>query len=423
MARKNYEIDFLSILLYLALVLLGWVSIYAVSSDGGDVSMWDFGTEHGRQMIWIGISLLLGLVILGLDSRIFEPLAYVAYGVGLTVLLFTLFVGKEVNGAKAWLTFGPAAIQPAEFMKVAAALALGRYMSEQQFTVRNIRKLLIAGSFVIIPALIVILQNDTGSALVFGSFLIVFYREGLSPLIPILLILIVIVVVLTLWLESLWIMIAIIAGITLVSFVVTFSRKNMMRLGALHLAVALGFGLLSFSTNFIVSKLPPHQQIRLKVLFDPTIDPSGAGYHVIQSKIAIGSGALTGKGFTQGSYTKFDFVPKQETDFIFCAIGEEFGWLGSSFVMIVLFVLILRVYYMAENSKTRLARVYGYCVLSILAFHVMVNIGMTIGLVPVIGIPLPFFSYGGSSLLAFTVMYFILINFYSHRMSVLGTKV
>lgn len=402
---------------------MGWIVIYAVASEGGTLSMWETDTEHGRQLIWGGIAIVFAVLILSLDYRIFEPLAYVAYGVGLLVLLFTLFFGKEVNGAKAWLTFGSAAVQPAEFMKVATALALGRYIGDQQFSVRNLRKLLIAASFVVVPALIVIFQNDTGSALVFGSFLLVFYREGLSPLIPILVILIVISVVLTLWLSNPLLMGGIILGVMLIIFVITFSRKNWPRLAVAHLIVAILFIFLSFSTDFIVSKLAPHQQNRIFTLFDPMIDRSGAGYNVIQSKIAIGSGGVFGKGFNEGSYTKYDFVPKQETDFIFCTIGEEFGWMGSTFILIAFFVLILRVFYLSENSKTRFARVYGYCVLSVLAFHVMVNVGMTIGLVPVIGIPLPFFSYGGSSLLAFTVMLFILVNFYSHRMSVLGTKV
>ncbi len=421
--RRNIDIDLLTILLYLALVLMGWVTIYAVASDGGELSIWNLSTEHGRQMIWIGISLFLGIIILSLDYRLLEPLAYVAYGLGLGVLLFTLVAGKEVNGAKAWISVGAAAIQPAEFMKVATALALARFMGNSQFTFRNPRKLLIATAIVLIPAIIVTLQNDTGSALVFGSLLIVFYREGLSGLIPVSIIFLVVVAVVTLWLQN-WQMVALgLAGIAVISFIVTFSRKSWGRLAMLHL---LGLGLFigfSASVNFIVEDVfATHQQNRIYTLFDPSVDPQGAGYNVIQSKTAIGSGGLTGKGFNQGSYTKFDFVPKQETDFIFCTIGEEFGWMGTTLILVMMFVLILRVFYLAENAKTRFSRIYGYSLLSILAFHVMVNVGMTIGLVPVIGIPLPFFSYGGSSLMAFTIMIFILINLYSQRMSVLGSK-
>ena len=422
MARKNFELDLLSVLLYGIMALMGWITIYAVSSEGGTVSAIDLGTEHGRQLMWLGVSLLMGIVILSLDYRLFETFAYIAYGIGLAVLLFTLLAGREVNGAKAWLTFGSVALQPAEFMKMATALVLGRYMGDHHFSANNLRQLLIASSFVLVPAVIVILQNDTGSAMVFGSFLIVFFREGLSPWIPILLILVVVVSVLTLWLAApLGVSLGVLA-VGLVLFLVSFNRRTWIRVGSLLLGVVITLSLISFSIDFIVSKLAPHQQNRIKTLFEPSIDPSGAGYNVIQSKIAIGSGGLTGKGFNEGSYTKFDFVPKQETDFIFCTVGEEFGWLGTSFVLIAFFILILRVYFLAENSKTRMARVYGYCTLSVLAFHVMVNIGMTIGLVPVIGIPLPFFSYGGSSLLAFTAMLFVLINLYSHRTSVLGSK-
>ncbi len=422
MARKNFELDLLSVLLYGVMALLGWITIYAVSSEGGTVSAFDLSTEHGRQLVWLGVSLFLGVVILSLDYRLFETFAYVAYGLGLAVLIFTLIAGREVNGAKAWLTFGSVALQPAEFMKMATALVLGRYMGDHHFSVNHFRQLLIAASFVLVPAVIVILQNDTGSAMVFGSFLIVFFREGLSPWIPILLILVVVVSVLTLWLAApLGVSLGILA-IGVVLFLISFNRRTWIRVGSLLLAVVVMLSLLSFSINLIVSKLATHQQNRIKTLFEPSIDPSGAGYNVIQSKIAIGSGGLAGKGFNEGSYTKFDFVPKQETDFIFCTVGEEFGWLGTSFVLIAFFILILRVYFLAENSKTRMARVYGYCTLSVLAFHVMVNIGMTIGLVPVIGIPLPFFSYGGSSLLAFTAMLFVLINLFSHRTSVLGSK-
>ncbi len=428
MAGRKYELDLLSILLYLALVVMGWVTIYAVASDGGELGMWEAGTEYGRQMIWIGISIVIGIVLLSLDSRLIEPVSYVAYGIGILILLATLIAGKEVNGAKAWLTFGSVSIQAAEFMKLAKALALARYMGNPQFTVRNLKKLSIAAAIVLVPALIVILQNDTGSALVFGSLLIVFYREGLSPVFPILIILVIAVAVLTLWAGFFPVAIGILV-ITVFSFLsivffVRSSRKNWGRLLSIHLLIGLAFAGFSYSVNYIVENvLATHQQNRIYTLFDDSIDPQGAGYNVIQSKTAIGSGGFFGKGFNQGSYTKYDFVPKQSTDFIFCTVGEEFGWMGTSFILIMMFILILRVFYLAENSKTRQARVYGYSVLSIFAFHVMVNVGMTIGFVPVIGIPLPFFSYGGSSLLAFSIMLFILINFYSHRTSVLGSKV
>ena len=428
MAGRKYEFDLLSVLMYIGLVIMGWITIYAVGSDGGELSIWQGGTEYNRQMIWIVIAMVIGGVILSMDSRLLEPISYVAYGLGILVLLFTLIAGKEVNGAKAWLSVGSVSIQPAEFMKVATALALARYMGNPQFTTRNLKKLMIAAAIVMVPAIIVILQNDTGSALVFGSLLIVFYREGLSPIFPILILVVIAIAILTLW-KGFLVGALIVGGLTVLSYLfflgfIRSTRKNWLRLGVIHGLIGLCFVGFAFSVNYIVEDvLAPHQQNRIYTLFDPGIDPQGAGYNVIQSKTAIGSGGFFGKGFNEGSYTKFDFVPKQSTDFIFCTVGEEFGWLGTTFVLVSMFVLLLRIFYLAENSKTRQARVYGYAILSVFAFHVMVNVGMTIGFVPVIGIPLPFFSYGGSSLLAFSIMLFILINFYSHRMSVLGTKV
>lgn len=427
MAGRKYEFDPLTVMLYLALVLMGWIAIYAVGSEGGELSVWQTGTEYNRQMIWIVIAMVVSGVILSLDSRLLEPVSYMAYGIGLLILVFTLVAGKEVNGAKAWLSVGSIAIQPAEFMKVATALALARYMGNPQFSIRNVQNLAVAACIVILPALIVILQNDTGSALVFGSFLIVFYREGLSPVWPVLLLLVITVAILTLW-KGVFVGIAIITGVAVISYLcfivfIRSTRRNWLRLGILHVLISLCFVGFSYSVNFLVADvLAPHQQNRIYTLFDPGIDPQGAGYNVIQSKTAIGSGGFFGKGFNQGSYTKFDFVPKQSTDFIFCTVGEEFGWLGTTVVLFSMFLLVLRIFYLAEHSKTRHARVYGYAILSVFSFHVMVNVGMTIGFVPVIGIPLPFFSYGGSSLLAFSTMLFILVNFYSHRMSVLGTK-
>ena len=301
-------------------------------------------------------------------------------------------------------------------------MALARYMSTLNFSMHNARQLLIAVGIVLLPAIIVILKNDTGSALVFGSFLIVFYREGLNPLIPLVLILLVIIAILTLWLESsLYVSYGLIV-LAAISLAISFNRKHWGRILLMHLVAVVLLSGYSFSMNAIVEKLAPHQQVRIKVLFNPNLDPQGAGYNVIHSKIAIGSGGVTGKGFLDGHYTKYRFVPKQETDFIYCTIGEEQGWLGTSFVVCLFFLLIWRIKYLAENSKTRYARIYGYSILSILFFHVFVNIGMTIGLVPVIGIPLPFFSYGGSSFLSFSVLIFIMVNLYSYRASVLGSK-
>ncbi|MDX2249359.1 MAG: rod shape-determining protein RodA [Bacteroidia bacterium] len=423
MNRKSFDFDIITLSLFLGLLLLGWMTIYAVSSAGDHTSLLDMSVTHGKQAMWIGLALVFAMIILSLDYQFIEAISYIAYGVSIALLIVVLVAGREINGAKSWLVFGGVQFQPSEFAKLATALALSRYMSRLNFSMNNLRQLTIAGMMVIVPALIVIFQNDTGSALVFASFMLVFFREGLNPLVPIILLLTGIVAVVTLGFGKLLVIAACIAGVGVVSFLYFYNQRQWFRLLMVHV-LAVGFLiLLSVSVNTLVSKLQEHQQLRIKVLFDPNADPQGAGYNVIQSKIAIGSGGISGKGYLEGNYTKYKFVPKQVTDFIYCTIGEEYGWIGSSAVVILFFLLIWRIRFLAENSKTRFARIYGYSVLSIIFFHVMVNIGMTIGLMPVIGIPLPFFSYGGSSLLAFTALIFIMVNLYSYRISVLGSKI
>ncbi|MEO1448983.1 MAG: rod shape-determining protein RodA [Bacteroidota bacterium] len=423
MNRNRFDFDWAALLLYLGLVLLGWMTIYAVSGVNDEAGIFDLDYIHGKQFMWIGISLVIGVIILMLDQRFLEATSYLGYGLAMASLLLVLVIGKEVNGAKSWLIIAGQPFQPSEFAKVATALAVARYMSGTNFSMRNVRQVLIAASFILFPALIVILQNDTGSALVFGSFLIVFFREGLHPIVPISLIILGAAVICTLAFGTLYVIGGIIA-LALLIFWFVFDRKHMTRLIVLHVVVVAMLSGLSLSVDYVMTNvLAPHQQVRIKVLFDPNLDPQGAGYNVNQSKIAIGSGGLTGKGFLQGNYTKYRFVPKQETDFIYCTIGEEYGWLGSTAVLIAFLLLLWRIQYMAEYAKTRFARIYGYSAMSILFFHLMVNTGMTIGLVPVIGIPLPFFSYGGSSLIAFTILIFILVNFYANRVSVLGSKI
>lgn len=422
MNRKNFDFDLITILLYIGLVLLGWMTIYAVSSANFGTDVFNFAVLHGKQLIWMGVSLGVAMLVLLLDHRFLYSTAYVAYGAAIVTLLLVLFIGKEVNGAKSWLIIGGQQFQPSEFAKLATALTLAKYMSRLNFSMSNGQDLMAVLGIIILPALIVIFQNDTGSALVFGSFLIVLFREGLHPLVPIVLILLAAVALLSLFFEgSLYVIIGIfILGI--IVFGATFNARRWGRNAIWVVSICMVFSLFSIGTNQLVSLLQPHQQIRLKVLFDPSIDPQGAGYNVIQSKIAIGSGGVVGKGYLKGNYTKYQFVPKQETDFIYCAVGEEYGWLGSIVVLLCFFLLIWRLQFLSENSKTRFARIYGYSVVGLLFFHVVINIGMTIGLVPVIGIPLPFFSYGGSSLLSFTVLIFVLINLYSSRIAVLGSK-
>lgn len=422
MNRNSFDFDSITLFLYLGLVLLGWLTIFAVTSTSGDIELFDLKYAHGKQFLWIGVSLLVALVVLVLDNRFLEGTSYVAYAVTMVLLILVLFLGTEVNGAKSWLMIGGQRFQPSEFAKVATAMALARYMSTQNFSFRNPAQAIVVFSIILLPGIVVILQNDTGSALVFGSFLLVFFREGMNAIILILLMILAAVAIGTLWIGNWMITAGIIGIVTVVSFFFFFEKKYWSKILINHLLVAVLLCGFSLSVDTIVSKLKDHQRNRILVWFNPDVDPRGKGYNVIQSKIAIGSGGLTGKGFLEGNYTKYKFVPKQETDFIFCTIGEERGWLGASAVVLLFFGLMWRIKFLAENSKTRYARVYGYSVVSILFFHVMVNVGMTIGLMPVIGIPLPFFSYGGSSLLAFSVMIFILVNLYSYRATVLGSK-
>lgn len=422
MQRKRIDVDWITTVLFITLVVAGWMTIYAVSSLDGD-GLFDGATNHGKQFMWMGISAVAAILILSLDNRFLEEISYIAYGASVLLLLSVFFIGTEVNGATSWLSVGGIRIQPAEFAKVTTAMALAKYMSSMNFNMSNLRHLLIAALMVIIPPIIIILQNDTGSALVFGSFIIMFYREGLSPLIPVMILLLAFVGLLTLGLGNQLIVISVLVGLAIFSFAIFYNKRIVSKLISAHV-LALGFFIMvSFGTDLFVNRvLAEHQKTRIMVLFDPEIDPRGSGYNIIQSKIAIGSGGLIGKGFLEGNYTKAKFVPMQVTDFIFCTIGEEHGWMGSSFIILVFFALLWRVKFISENSKTRYTRIYGYGVISIIFFHLLINVGMTIGLVPVIGIPLPMFSYGGSSLLSFTILVFILINHYSYRINILGSK-
>lgn len=404
------------------LALVGFLTVYAVSSAGGESMMFDWGAAHGRQLIWMGISLLAIIMISFLDYRVIIGSSYILYFISLVLLVLTLIIGREINGARSWLFISGQSFQPSELAKMATAMALAKYLSTNAISLKNTRKLLTALGIVLLPAGIIVLQNDTGSALVFGSFLIVFYREGLNPLIVLSILLSAAVGILSLGLEDPYWVLGIIVGIGVLSFLIFQNKREFKKILVLHVVIVVVLAGLSISTRYLVSQLPLHQQNRIKVLFNPETDPLGKGYNVIQSKIAIGSGGFWGKGYLEGNYTKYRFVPKQETDFIFCTIGEELGWLGSSGILLLFFLFLWRLLFVAENSKTHYARVYGYSVMGILFFHVLVNIGMTVGLVPVIGIPLPMFSYGGSAVLSFSLLVGMLINLHSHRVAVLGAK-
>jgi rod shape determining protein RodA len=413
------SIDWPTVSLYAVLVIFGWLNIHAsVYDPETHKGLLDFGTNSGKQFIWICTSVILLSAVLIIDHRFYDSFAWILYGAIVLLLVSVLFLGKEVKGSKSWFEIGGLALQPAEFAKLGVALALSKYMSEPFVRMDKLKNQLVAGGIMMVPALLVLAQNDTGSFLVFSSFLIVFYREGMSPFIIIVGFTCVVILVLTLIFPQLYLLIAF--GVLGVSSIYFLRRKTLLNIG---IVLGITLGILAYTSTvhyFFNHVLKLHQQTRLKVLVDPDVDPLGAGWQVTQAKIAIGSGGFWGKGYLDGTQTKFDFVPDQSTDNIFCTVGEEHGWLGSLLLIGLFMSLFLRLVYLAERQKTKFARVFGYCVLSVMFFHFTINIGMTIGLFPVIGIPLPFFSYGGSSLWAFTIMLFVFLNLDASRRLILG---
>lgn len=410
------NIDWLTVALYLILMFIGWISIYAAVYNEEHSSILDISQNYGKQLIWIGGSVLIAIVLLIIDARFYEAFAYFLYVLMILFLIAALFLARDVKGAHAWIEIGAFKLQPAEFAKFATALALAKYLGRLEIKIEKLQTKIISSLIIAIPAAIILLQNDTGSALVFGSFIFVLYREGLSQNVLILGFFAALLFVIALMIDKI-ILLEIIGGIAVVAILLMRkTRKNIIVISLLAVASAA----VVMSVSYVYEKaLQPHQKQRIDVLLGKQTDLKGAGYNVNQSLIAIGSGGITGKGFLQGTQTKFDFVPEQSTDFIFCTIGEEWGFIGS-FILILLYLgLLYRILFIAERQKSAFTRVYAYGVASIFFFHVMVNIGMTIGLLPVIGIPLPFISYGGSSLWSFTILLFILIRLDSYRTFVL----
>ena len=454
-------VDWVAIAVFVALVLMGWLNIYAAVYDDEHASIFDIGQRYGMQMIWMGVSAFTAVSILLIDAKYYHVLAYPLYWIAVLVLVGVLFLGKEVHGARSWIVMGPVAIQPTEFVKFTTALALARYMSSYTFDIRRMHDLLRIGLLLGIPVLIVVLQNDTGSALVYGSFLFMLYREGFNGWVYVALLMVVSLFVFSFLLDPTMLLIVLIAvcvagegivngdwrakivylaglalGSILLYAVFNLSGVVLSWHSAILIAVVLSmgavvlyayrrkirnitifillfFGSLGFTYTIdyaFENLLQTHQQKRILDLLGIESDLKGWGYNVNQSKIAIGSGGFSGKGFLEGTQTKFNFVPEQSTDFIFCTVGEEWGFLGSALVVVLFAVLILRLVRMGERQREPFGRIYCYCVASIFLFHVAVNIGMTIGIMPVIGIPLPFFSYGGSSMIAFTVLLFVAIR-------------
>jgi len=461
-----FSLDWITILIYLTLIMLGWVNIYAAVYSEEHKSIFDLGQQYGKQMIWISAGLFLAICVLIVDSKFYVAFAYHIYTLIIFLLLAVLFLGKEVNGARAWFEIGGVALQPAELAKFATTLAIAKYMSQFNFKMAMTRSYLSLGAMILIPALLILLQNDTGSALVFAVFVLVFYREGLPDVVLIAGFTAIILFVLALlWTQfQILILIVIVSlilftilrqsikdgviGFIIVSLLygIMFGLKNIFEFDAspFHLLVLTSiisilifivYGLskhirqawfvllffifsiaITMSVNYFYRNvLISHQRDRVDNLLGIKNDLLGAGYNVHQSKIAIGSGGILGKGFLKGTQTKYNFVPEQSTDFIFCTVGEEWGFLGTTVVILLFLILLIRLIFLAERQRSSFSRIYGYGVASILFFHIAINISMTIGLAPVIGIPLPFFSYGGSSLWSFTVLLFIFIRLDANR--------
>lgn len=462
------NIDWVSIFLYTLLIFMGWLNIYAAVYDDTHSNILDMTQKYGKQLLWIGASFLIGFLILLTDSKFFTAFSFVIYGLMICLLAAVLVFGREVNGARSWFELGGIRIQPAEFAKFATALAVANVMSRHGFKIMRFSSLLQLGILLFIPAALIILQNDTGSALVYSSFILAMYREGLHGSILLLCFVTVALFILTLLYSPFTVLLIIILAsliafwyyrqgkgewykvllfmtgcfflswgicwvlqgsvslyqLLLYTYMLTcligvyfIYKRKMKRIMFVLLASWLCIGA-TVSVSYAFDRLQPHQKDRINNLLGIETDLTGAGYNVNQSKIAIGSGGFLGKGYLQGTQTKFNFVPEQSTDFIFCTVGEEWGFVGTTFVMALFLIFILRLIYLSERQRSDFSRIYGYAVASILFFHVAINVGMTIGIAPVIGIPLPFFSYGGSSLWAFTILIFIFLCLDANRLQV-----
>ena len=467
------SIDWVTVMIYTALVILGWINIYSAVYDESHSSILSMSQRYGKQLVWIGIAYAIITIVMAFQARAYSIFAYIIYGLFILALILVLIVGTKTNGARSWFVITDSIkFQPAEFAKFATALAIAKLMSSfdfdiSSFTMPCIKNMMKIAAIILMPALLILLQPDMGSVLVYASMIFVMYREGLPGYFLALIVLAIAVFISTL-LHPLWVVIvgllvltefiyflhrqdivetAISTGIlaltfgalwagnhwlmndkyaidrlllisTLISSVVflvyAYIKKNMSILvGILILA---GSRVFMFSVDYIFHNImTQHQQTLINVFLGVENDPQGTGYNVEQSKIAIGSGGLTGKGFLEGTQTKFNFVPEQATDFIFCTVGEEWGFVGTTVIIALFVFLIIRIMWLAEQQRSAFSRIYGYCVASILFLHLAINVGMTIGMVPVIGIPLPFFSYGGSSLWSFTILLFIFIRLDASR--------
>ena len=424
--RNTQTTDWTTFVLYFIMVFIGVANIYAAvydpTANAADNDFWR--SNAGKQLTWIAIASVGIIIIMLLDFRIYRTLAYPAYVASMLSLIAVMFLARDIKGAQSWFEIGGIRIQPSEFAKVTTALVLARFIDTPNIRMSNFLHHLVGFALMALPMGLIVLQGDTGSALVFGAFFLTMYLFGLPAVYLIIGLVLTFFFVLTLFFQEdiNYIMLAI-GGVAVVACLYIWfyvKRRKLSYFMAVGAGVAMSITLV-LGINFILNNvMKEHQRKRIEILINPELDPRGFGFQVNQSKIAIGSGGLTGKGFLEGTQTKMDFVPDQSTDFIFCTVGEEHGWLGSLLVISLFVLLIYRVMLMADRQKSIFAKAYGYSVACIFFMHFMINIGMTIGLFPVIGIPLPFFSYGGSSLISFTTLLFVLIKLDSHRMQVLG---
>lgn len=464
---KGMGLDWWTILIYVVMVFFGWINIYAAVYNDDHSSIFDIGQRYGMQLLWIGISLFVAISIILIDGKYYHMFSYPFFWFMLGIMLCVWLFGNETKGAKSWLSLGGGVkIQPVEFMKIATSLAIARYISSYNFNIKEFKSIYYIGLIIFAPILTILLQNDTGSALVFFGFFIMLYREGFGKLLYILVGFITLLAVLSFLLEPITMLLiillfcilseaiinrnwsrtlqylsivfalffvliwflpayyALIIAVTLtIPILIIYAHRQRLANIFVVMGVFAGSVAFTFFVDYAFDNiLQLHQQKRILDLLGIESDPRGWSYNVIQSKIAIGSGGLSGKGFLNGTQTKFSFVPEQDTDFIFCTVGEEWGFIGSISVIILFGLLISRLMIMGERQKEPFARVYCYSVASILLMHFIINIGMTIGLLPVVGIPLPFFSYGGSSLLAFTILLFIAIRLDSSQSAESGRK-
>lgn len=410
------KIDWWLLLMYLALVFIGVSAIYAAAFNENNPSLFDMSQHYGKQLLFAGVSIFLGLVIMLIDAKFFNAFAYVIYGLSILTLLYVLVAGSTIAGSKSWIQLGGFSFQPSEFAKFGTALAVAHYLGDINTDFSKLKTQMKAYAMVLLPMMLVLLQGDAGSALVFLVFILVFYREGMSGNILLIGLGTVALFLLTLYFSKWYVIIGLGVIFVVMMFLIERNKKNIWKLIAVFSVAAV----MVFSVDFFFYKvLKQHQRTRINIILGVEKDIYGVGYNLHQSKIAIGSGGFSGKGYMQGTMTKYNFVPEQHTDFIFCTIGEEFGFVGS-FVLLSLYLsLLIRIILLAERQRSPFSRIYGYAIASIIFFHLFVNIGMTIGLMPVIGIPLPFLSYGGSSLLMFSLMFFVFLKQDANRMNIL----